>query len=554
MKRIDIAVVFLVLRSLTNPAPCLAEARIPPILDGSRVVLEPYGVAEGSVADPNGGYVLVRFDPSFSGAYMIESVSFRSLTRNGVPAVFASVSVCGATPTGRPDLSNPLFVVAPFVGSANGPNEVPMGLHVDPTGMPVYVAIKFPTRGGTYPDDHPAIPFDLLDLERGYFSATYLVSPSGEQRQFDYGNAIVSMTCRADDPVRGRANAPINLSANRIRGDVDFTFTIATNAGEGSRQPAVGFEVLRRSDTGPWQVVASLDPGRMGFTINSPPNGRQRWAVRSIGPFGNRSELSNVEITSPFTAVSPITAWGPEEPNGSLAEALPVTLPIERSEDASIFPTGDRDFYSFAVHPGDLVRIWAGPSGGFFTGLDTLDLAATLFDERGRVLAEDDNSLDGKYPLIDYMVPGGSATETKQLVVELFDPRGSELRPGSVHQPASNKAYWYHIEAFPTLSVTAQPSPGTLNRTDERISSHPTSGGMVFEVRFDAGSVHRQALRIFDVRGRLVRTLVPRGTSRVQALEWSGDTDDGRRAGAGVYFGAMSLGERRLTTKFVLTK
>lgn len=551
MRRIALAVVLLVLISHRPPGPCLAEARVPPVLDGSRVDIQPYGDAEGSVADPSGGYILVRFDPSFAGAYTIESVSFQSLTRNGVPARFAGISVCGATSTGRPDLSNPMFLQAPFVGSANGPNEVPVGLRVDPSGMPVYVALKFPTRGATYPADHPAIPLDFFDLEHGFFSATYLITPSGDLRQFDYGNAIVSMSCRAEDSVRGRTDAPADLSANRIGSDVEFTLRDNTDGG-GAKQPAVGYEILRRSDFGPWQVVGSLGPHQRGFAIKSLPNGPQRWAVRSIGPFGNRSELSNAEITWPFSRVSPLAAWGPEEPNGSLAEALPVTLPIERSDDASIFPTGDRDFFSFSVHPGDLLRVWAGPSGGFFSGLDTLDLAARLYDERGRVLAQDDNSLDGKYPLIEYRVPGNQVTTNRHLVVELFDPRGSELRPGTVHRPASNRAYWYHIEAFPTPSMAAQFAPGCMNRGAVSFSVRSKDGRMAFELQGVDGS--RQVVRIFDVRGRLVRTLTPRGASGVEVLEWPGDTDDGRRAGAGVYFGAITLGARRLTTKFVLTK
>jgi hypothetical protein len=68
-----------------------------------------------------------------------------------------------------------------------------------------------------------------------------------------------------------------------------------------------------------------------------------------------------------------------------------------------------------------------------------------------------------------------------------------------------------------------------------------------------AGGVVR--LRVYDVSGRLVRTLVdgPQGKGH-HDVPWDGRSDDGRRVGAGVYFVRLELGSETTAGKLVLMK
>jgi len=64
----------------------------------------------------------------------------------------------------------------------------------------------------------------------------------------------------------------------------------------------------------------------------------------------------------------------------------------------------------------------------------------------------------------------------------------------------------------------------------------------------------RLALRIYDIRGRLVRTLlegIPWGPATVS---WDGITNSGERAGSGVYYYRLEMGNARLIRSLVLLR
>jgi hypothetical protein len=78
--------------------------------------------------------------------------------------------------------------------------------------------------------------------------------------------------------------------------------------------------------------------------------------------------------------------------------------------------------------------------------------------------------------------------------------------------------------------------------TTEIRYSVPTAGGEV-------------SLRIYDVRGRLVRTLVSgHGVPGEQSVTWDGRDDRGYSVASGVYFYRLSAGGVSMTRKMVLTK
>ncbi len=75
-------------------------------------------------------------------------------------------------------------------------------------------------------------------------------------------------------------------------------------------------------------------------------------------------------------------------------------------------------------------------------------------------------------------------------------------------------------------------------------------------LRFDLPQEGRASLRVYDMRGRLVRTLVgaevmPAG-SRV--VTWDGVGDDGRPVGSGVYLVALEALGARQTQRAVVVR
>jgi len=81
-----------------------------------------------------------------------------------------------------------------------------------------------------------------------------------------------------------------------------------------------------------------------------------------------------------------------------------------------------------------------------------------------------------------------------------------------------------------------------------------TRDGYTFELRMSLGEA-RAVARLYDVNGRLVRTLLdgraPAGTSR---LVWDGRTDNGTKAASGVYLLSVRTGNLRAEAKAVLLR
>ncbi len=62
-------------------------------------------------------------------------------------------------------------------------------------------------------------------------------------------------------------------------------------------------------------------------------------------------------------------------------------------------------------------------------------------------------------------------------------------------------------------------------------------------------------LRVYDISGRLVRTLVERRMGAgVHAESWDGRSDTGGEVASGIYFYRLTAGERTLTRKAVFLK
>lgn len=96
---------------------------------------------------------------------------------------------------------------------------------------------------------------------------------------------------------------------------------------------------------------------------------------------------------------------------------------------------------------------------------------------------------------------------------------------------------------------------GAPTAASRLIGNRPNPFNPSTAVHFDLGQAGTASLKIYDVRGRLVRTLVnaPVGAGRHQ-VTWDGRNDAGRPVASGVYLLEMSAGDYRGKHKMILAR
>jgi hypothetical protein len=117
--------------------------------------------------------------------------------------------------------------------------------------------------------------------------------------------------------------------------------------------------------------------------------------------------------------------------------------------------------------------------------------------------------------------------------------------------------YWYrlvleHDDAATTIAGPYRVAVQGVFRTTLTISGL-SAGTAVIPVHYALAAPGRARVAVYDVRGRLVRTLVDADTDAGSyVVEWSRDTHDGRRAPSGVYFVRLDSGGQASNAKIVL--
>ena len=86
-------------------------------------------------------------------------------------------------------------------------------------------------------------------------------------------------------------------------------------------------------------------------------------------------------------------------------------------------------------------------------------------------------------------------------------------------------------------------------------SPFPTPFSRSITIRYSLCAASRVDLRVHDLTGRVVRTLVASGVKRgAYTVTWDGRDADGRGLANGVYFLKLSAGDCRQTEKLVLQR
>ncbi|HEY2924604.1 MAG TPA: FlgD immunoglobulin-like domain containing protein [Candidatus Eisenbacteria bacterium] len=513
-----------------------------------------FGQFENIVTFRNTGFLVKRFDLPFTPPYTISKVSFPSFTFNaqlGLPplnATFPSVRLCVLnTATGLPNLGAPLFQIAPFVGSPNGLNDVPIGITINDPDKVLFWAIEFPAPGPSFPANFPFLRMDFTAMERGLFANDYSISTAGTGGVLIDRNIAVSMTAQMGSPELSPIVAIANLGANRLLTKFDFSYSNpADKRLDGFGLPPNSLDhvnLVRRLPSGLLQTEASAGgSGHISVrtdTIPAFPSGVQIWFVQPVDDAGHKSLTSNTTITG--------LEVDADEPNGrgNTDEAKLLPLPTTNRPE-TYAPAGDQDYFLINARPGEIIQ-----ASAVSTGQDTRndqDLVMFLHDSSGEILAFDDDSNGGLNPKISFTVPPrGKSAASRKFFLQVTDIQGSLFIPSGVSQVRRPPTYNLNanVVAAPALAgrigglvgedgfAFKNTGPNPANPQAKLLYVLPRSGGASYGVK----------LRIYDVNGRLVRKLVdgnqPAGP---HVAVWNGTDDLGRGVASGHYFARIDAG------------
>ncbi len=108
----------------------------------------------------------------------------------------------------------------------------------------------------------------------------------------------------------------------------------------------------------------------------------------------------------------------------------------------------------------------------------------------------------------------------------------------------------YPIQAGALATAVEEPSPGSAPHVNALGQNRPNPFNPETTIPFSLAAPGRVVIRVFDIAGRIVRTLVDRvETVGPHAVRWNGKTDGGERAASGVYFYRITYPSGEATAK-----
>jgi len=531
-----------------------------------QVDIAQYGAFENIVTFRDTGFLCKRFDLPFTPPFTIKKVTFPSFTFNQqfglppLPATFPSVRLVPLnTATGLPNLGAPLFSMAPFVGSSNGVNDVPINVTIGDPNAVLFWAIQFPSVAATpgFPANFPFLRMDFLTMERGLFANDYSIATSGTGGTLIDRNLAISLTANMGSPDQTPIVAIRNLGANQRLTKYDFSYSNPADGRlDGFALPANSLDhvdLVHRLGNGTLETFAtgggSEKISARTDTIPAFPGGTQFWFVQPVDKAGHKSLTSNTTITG----LSPDA----DEPNGraSATEAKTIPLPaVNRPETYS--PAGDQDFYLVNASPGDVIKASANSTGA--DGRNDQDLVMFVLDSNGDILAFDDDSNGNLNPKITFTVPPrGKSMAARKFFIQVTDINGSAFFPTGTPQVRVPRTYNLNASIVPAASLAGR--FGTVVGEDgfafKNFGPNPANPQAKLWYVLAKGENYGVKLRIYDVNGRLVRKLVD-GTQAAgpHVAVWDGKDDAGRGVSSGHYFGRIEAGSFKQNVGITILK
>ncbi len=518
-----------------------------------RVIIAQHGAFENTVTFRNTGYLAVRYDPPFDQPYTIQNIQFATFTFNGVPATFIRAGLYPMNPaTGLPDFSAPLFEQAPFVGNPNGINTVALNLPGTP-GQTYFWACQFPSQAVPgFPANFPFLRMDFSPLERGLFANSYSISTAVTGGVLIDRNVAIDMTCQVDPSEVPIAAVPA-VGGNRRATKTEFNYLLPANVrADGFSMPQNSLDHVELVERTPFAYTSIASGGAGNGTISLSPSPAATpatiWAAQAVDKNGNRSILSNAVILGLNEDAS--------EPNGFSHEATVLTTPVVNAAK-TYSPAGDLDYYSVMAAPGDTIVASATATGQ--DGGNNMDLVMLLFDNSGDLVAFNDD-FTGLNPKISFVVPPpqGNSKAARKFTVQVTDFAGSAFQPTGVPQVRTAQTYNLNAQVITGAALAARiarvynpdefafmnSGPNPANPVAKFLMVIPRNAGIV-QVR----------LNIFDVNGRLVRTLVDRpAEAGMHTTIWDGKDRDGRTVASGNYFARINAGTWQSEARVTILK
>jgi hypothetical protein len=213
--------------------------------------------------------------------------------------------------------------------------------------------------------------------------------------------------------------------------------------------------------------------------------------------------------------------------------------------------------------PGDLIEALAAPGKD---GKNDLQLVALLFDQSGKVVATADESPDAAGTVLTYSVPFRSHASRdktpRQYTLLIRDIYGSPLAPSLAPRVGwdllGSALYHWSLRVLSPSAKLNEFSSARFDVENQFVVTATPSASRAITVSYtlpEGGSAMRASIRIYDIQGRLVRTLLDRAEASGQhSLIWDGLGDEARRLAAGVYFAQLESQSRRSIVKVILTK
>ena len=545
------------------------------------VTIAQYGAADAVVGN-NNGFFAVRFDPPFNAAYTITGISFPSRTQFQIPATpgrFISIRVLGMNGSGLPDKSVEYYQKRRVPVSSNGGmNTIPLSIAGSP-GQTFFVVFQFP-RPPASADTFPFLYTDRNLTERGLFANSFTtdtnsvvrtapatVGTFGGTALFADQNLVVSMTCQitGQAPMNAFKNVGLNLRDDVVTwsfGDPDNI--LADGEPTGNTHPTQA-ELVKRDLA--WNLVYSAGAGQGKVQLPAVPgSGMQIWGLRTRDNAGNTSVVSNVTITGPATIVGyPSAAEDADEANGkdSDVEAAPVNPPFTGRPE-TLWPAGDQDNYWFFAQPGQVISVTAAPAGIDFR--NDMSLVVNVLDNNHDVVESEIASGPGSSVHLTHNVapPSGSSNNKafKRYFVQVYDRNGSADDPANWNRVLVPAGYNLDVDVYTPTAFALNDDPQLSGKTpvaDDQFSfanagANPTRGHATFS--YVIPKTHGEAsvkLRIYDVRGRLMSTLVNGSkTAGTHFASWSGHDLRGNRVASGPYFARIDAGSFKQTVRIVM--
>ena len=431
--------------------------------------------------------------------------------------------------------------------------DVPPNTHV------VSVGTTTLTVSNPVPKAKTTGPLESLPVSLG-FSGTGTLGLLVDQ------NIVCSMTFQlAGAP---SLDAPTGLGLELRATQVTWRFHNAANIlADGTVAPRDFLTVneLVRRDKHVWTVVGTGGGGSEKITRAAVPgSGLQIWGVRSVDRNGGRSEVSNVTMSGASHVQGYTMAIGEDaqEPNGraSVGEATPLTIPVV-GQGNTIWPAGDVDNYCIYAQSGQHISVRVSIPIGAYDNRNDLVPHIQLFDNSGNVVASAVGSGKPSIPvtLTHTAAATGNSTAFKHYIVQVSDKSVSDIDPGNSHRVLVPCGYNLSVDVTGPASSfsggsgeSGSGSSGGDAFAFANARANPVRGPATFNyvIPRSAQTDVPVRLRIYDVRGRVISTLVD-GAKPAGAYfaAWSGHDVRGGRVASGPYFARLQAGPYSKTVR-----